>query len=131
MPAHRVSWLAITGIAASLFAAANAAGYFQQGGPLGPGSAELPMTIRGFFAVAAVAGVVGGLALSLRPRWAASLLWLSWLGVLIEGSWAPVLFSGRIQPAFINLLLATAFAIVAQWGTRQRGPRAREAATRT
>jgi hypothetical protein len=128
---HRVTWIAITGVAATLWAAANAVWYFQQGGPLGPDSAELPMTIKGFYAVAAVAGVVGGLALSLRRRWAASLLWLSWLGVLIEGSWAPGLYSGRLQPAVINLLLATAFAVVAQWSSGQRAYRARERATRT
>ena len=126
----RVTWLAIAGVAATIWAAANAVGYLQQGGPLGAGSEELPMTIRGFFTVASVAGVVGGLGLSLGRRWAASLLWLSWLGVLIDGSWAPSVYGGRLQPALINLLAGIAFAMVAQWGTRRHASRAAEPAGR-
>lgn len=77
------------------------------------------MTIRVFFAITVLAGVVGGLALSFERRWAASLLGLSWLGVLIDGSWASSWYSGRLQWGAVDLLLATVFVAIAVWTARQ------------
>lgn len=115
---RREVYLGLAGATAAIWAAVHGAGYFQQDGPLGPASAELPMTIRIFYGSALFAGIAGGAGLAFRRRWAAFLLWVSWLGVLIEGAWAPALFTGRLQLGAINFLLATVFAVLAEWNTR-------------
>lgn len=111
---------AFAGTAATLWAGFHALVYFDRGGPLGPGSIELPLTIRLFFVAAICAGILGGVALAFRRHWAASLLWISWLGVLIEGSWAPGLYGDLLRRGPIDFGLATVFAVAAQWATGRK-----------
>ena len=116
----RNSWFGFAGTAATLWAAVHALAYFDKGGPLGPGSGELPTTITVFFAIAIVAGLVGGIALAFGRRWAASLMWISWLGVLIDGAWAPGLYGDVFHRGPVDLALATIFAVIAQFHQGRR-----------
>jgi hypothetical protein len=118
---HR--FFSIAGAAATLWAAAHAFVYFDRGGPLEPHGAELPTTITVFFAMAIAFGVVGGIALAFRRQWAATLLWISWLGVLIDGAWAPGLYGNFFQRGPIDLGVATLFAVVAQWNSGRKTSR--------
>jgi hypothetical protein len=117
---ERRKWVTMVGIAAAVWSAVRSESYFGPGGLLELGPLDLPVGIRAFFVAAMLAGVVGGVALSLDRRGAASLLSFSWLGVLIEGKWGPGLLGVRLDLGVTEFLLTSGFALVAHWNSKNR-----------
>jgi hypothetical protein len=114
-------WVRLVGIAAAIWNAVGVANYFAHVGLIGsgvapPGGAEMPAAVTACFAVSVFAGVAGAVALAMLSRWARPLLWLSWIGTLIDWAWV---FGwsdeASIPLGVIVLLMATLFAIVAGW----------------
>jgi hypothetical protein len=121
--------LVIIGLGATVWGAVRLDSYLELLSSREFGNLDLPVEIRAFFVAAIVAGLAGGVALSFGRCWAANLLWLSCLGVLIEGSWGPGLLSGRLDLGVTELLLTSAFALAAQRHSHcgaRAGARARE-----
>jgi hypothetical protein len=108
-------YLAIIGMGAAVWGAVRLDTYLELLSSREFGNLDLPVGIRWFFVAAIVSGVAGGVALSFGRRWAANLLWLSWLGVLIEGNWGPGILNRRLDLGLTELLLTSAFAVAAQW----------------
>jgi len=90
------------------------------GGGSSPGGAEMPPIVTACFAVGVFAGLAGGIALAMLSRWARALLWLSWIGSVIDWIWVFGWSGAASIPLGLTVvLLATLFAIAAEWEARQ------------
>ena len=117
-------WVRLVGVVAAIWNAVGVANYFAHVGLIGsggppPGGTEMPMAVTACFAIGVFAGVAGGIALTMRSRWARPLLWLSWIGTVIDWIWVFGWSGAASIPLGIAVvLLATLFALAAEWEAR-------------
>jgi len=116
------------GVVASIWNAIGVANYFvhmgliDNGGPL-PGGTEMPPAVTACFAVGVFAGLAGAVALAMPSRWARPLLWLSWIGTVIDWIWVFGWSDAASIPLGVTVLvLATFFVIVVEREARQKPP---------
>lgn len=135
-PAAPPAWFRIVALVAILW---NAFGVFQYLSSVGlfgdpmtgmtdvqrAAADSIPPAITGAFAIATFAGLIGGIGLVLRKRWALPMLILSLLGCLALEGWI-VFLSGALE-AFGGIALPATVVVVAlllawlAWHARQRG----------
>jgi hypothetical protein len=120
-----LKWVRAVGVLATLWNAIGVLNYLAHvgvisiGGPP-PGDVTMPAAVTACFAVGVFAGVAGSIGLAMLARWARPLLWLSWLGTVIDWIWVFGWSGSASVPLGITvLLLATLFAIVAEWAARR------------
>lgn len=122
---RNLRWVRLVGVVATIWNAVGVANYLAHVGLIGsgaspPGGVEMPIAVAACFAIGVFAGVAGGIALVVRSRWARPLLWLSWTGTVIDWAWVFGWSSAASIPLGVTvILLATLFAIVAEWEARQ------------
>lgn len=117
------AWVRIVGAVAALWNAVGVYSYLAHVGVVGGPATAAAMSpvITAAFAIGVFAGVLGGLALLLRSPWARSLLWLSWAGTVIDWVWVFGWSDAASVPLGVTVLvLATLFALVAEWHARSR-----------
>lgn len=123
---RRGTWARVVGVVATIWNAIGVFNYFMHVGLIGgggppPGGAEMPPAVTAFFAVGVFAGLAGAVALAMLSRWARPLLWLSWVGTVIDWTWVFGWSGAASIPLGVTvLLLATLFAITAEWEARRR-----------
>ena len=85
-----------------------------------PGAAPMPDAITAAFAIAVFSGVVGSLGLALLKRWAAPMLWLSFVTSVIDWGWVLAYGAGEMLLGVAVMVIALALALVAT-RTRRAG----------
>ena len=84
-----------------------------------PGAAPMPDAITAAFAIAVFGGLAGSVGLALLKRWAAPVLWLSFVASVID--WAWVLGygnAGELPLGMAVIVISLALAIVASRSSR-------------
>ena len=105
------------GAAGALFNAAGVQSYLAYVGLLGPsvplpdGESPLPLVVHTAFAIAVFGGVIGSVGLLLLKSWARPVLWLGFVGAVVDWGW--VLANSRtasvplgVTVILVSLLLA-------------------------
>lgn len=119
-------WVRLVGVVATVWNAIGVANYLTHVGLIGsgvppPGGSDTPPAVTACFAVGVFAGVAGAVALAMLSQWARPLLWLSWIGTLIDWAWVFGWSDAASIPLGLTvLLMATLFAIVAEWEARKK-----------
>ncbi len=125
-----LKWVRGVGVFGTLWNAAGVFSYLAHVGVIGdgttsPGGAQMPALVTAAFAVGVFAGVAGSLGLAMLATWARPLLWLSWIGTVIDWIWVFGWSDAASVPLGVTVhLLATLLAIVGEW-TARRGPTVR------
>lgn len=84
------------------------------------GAAPMPDAITAAFATAVFAGAVGSLGLALLQRWAAPLLWLSFVASVINWGWVlGYSAAGELPLGIAVIVIALALALVASRAVRR------------
>lgn len=123
MPARK--WVQIIGVFAVLWNAVGVFSYLAHVGLIGEGgtpqgSAEMPAALNACFAIGVFGGVAGSVGLAMLYGWARPLLWLSWIGTVIDWIWVFGWSGAASVPLGVTvLLLATLFAIIAELAARR------------
>lgn len=121
----KLRWVQAVGVLAILWNGAGVFSYLAHVGLIGdggalPGDAKMPAAVTACFAVGVFGGLAGSVALAMSANWARPLLWLSWIGTVIDWFWVFGWNDAASWPLGITVLLfATFFASVAEWATRQ------------
>jgi hypothetical protein len=120
-----LKWVRIVGIFAALWNAAGIFSYLQHVGVIGdgatlPGAVEMPAAVTACFAVGVFGGVAGSIGLAMLARWARPLLWLSWIGTVIDWAWVFGWSGSASMPLGVTvLLIATMLALIGEWMSRR------------
>lgn len=115
----------ILGIAWNLIGVASYLAHVGVFGPEAaapPGTPAMPPAITAAFAIAVFGGVAGSLGLALLARWAAPVLWLSFVASVIDWGWV-FLYSGAasVPLGVAVLVIALVLAVVASRVGRREG----------
>lgn len=118
----------LIGVAGILWNLIGVGSYLAHVGMLGletaeppPGAEEMPVAITAAFATAVFGGLVGSIGLALLRRWAAPLLWLSFVAALVDWGWVFAYGdSGEVPLGVAVIVIALALAIVASRARRMR-----------
>ena len=120
-----LKWARILGVLATLWNAVGVFSYLAHVGVVGSGAAPangvaMPAAVTAFFAIGVFGGVAGSIALAMLSKWARPLLWLSWIGTVVDWIWVFGWSGAASVPLGVTvLLLATLFALVAEWAARR------------
>lgn len=103
----------------------NLVGVASYLGVMGPEATDMPAWVTAAFAVAVWGGLAGSIGLVLLQRWAAPVLWASFVGAVIDWGWV-FISDAAVDPSVplgvAVIVIALALALVAS--------RARRTATR-
>ena len=111
----------IIGIIGILWNLAGVASYLAHVGLFGPeaaatppGAPLMPLAITAAFAIAVFGGVVGSIGLAVLKSWAKPILWLSFVGSLIDWVWV-LGFSvgGQVPLGIAVIVISLGLALVA------------------
>jgi type III secretory pathway component EscS len=119
---QRDGWVRIVGSAGTIWNVAGVFSYFAHVGLIGDasGGAEMPAAVTACFAIGVFGGVAGSIALAMLSSWARSLLWLSWVGTLIDWVWVFTSSDDASIPLGAAVLsVATVLVLVAEWRARR------------
>lgn len=121
-----LGWVRIIGVLALLWNAVGVFSYLAHVGILGeggppPGGAVMPPAVTAAFAIGVFAGVAGSLGLALLARWARPLLWLSWIGTLIDWIWVFGWSGSASAPLGVTVVvISTLLVLLAEWLARRQ-----------
>lgn len=125
-----LKWVRVVGVAATLWNCAGVFSYLAHVGVIGeggtpPGGPAMPAAVTACFAVGVFAGVAGSIGLAMLAKWARPLLWLSWLGTVIDWIWVFGWSGSASVPLGVAVVsIATLLAILGEWTARRAPARA-------
>jgi len=120
-----LKWVRVVGVLATLWNAIGVFSYLQHVGVIGdgavpPGAVEMPIAVTACFAVGVFGGVAGSIGLAMLARWARPLLWLSWIGTVIDWVWVFGWSGAASLPLGVTVLaIATLLALIGEWMSRR------------
>jgi ABC-type lipoprotein release transport system permease subunit len=124
MPESKPVWVravAVLGIlwnAVGIYSYLGHVGVVQAMGP--PPDVAMPMLVTAAYAIGVFGAVLGCLGLALLQRWARPVLWVSFVGLVIDWGWV-FLVSGQWSLALgaTVLIIALALALLADHASRR------------
>ena len=79
-----------------------------------PGAPPMPLAITAAFAIAVFGGVVGSIGLAMLKSWAKPVLWLSFIGAVIDWVWVlGFSIGGEVLLGIAVIIISLALAVVA------------------
>lgn len=124
----KLNWVRIVGVLATLWNAVGVFSYLAHVGLVGggppAGDAVMPAAVTAAFAVGVFGGVAGSIGLAMLAPWARPLLWLSWIGTVIDWIWVLGWSTAASVPLGVTILvIATLLVVVAEWQARRAASR--------
>jgi uncharacterized membrane protein len=90
-PTHPPVWLRIVGVLGIVWNAIGVVSYLGHVGlmePMGPPPEQpMPAIVTGSYAIGVFGAVLGCLGLALARRWARPVLWVSFIGLVVDWGW--------------------------------------------
>ena len=111
----------IVGVLGILWNAGGVWAYLSHVGAVGgaPGP-EMPVLVTAAFATACFAGLAGSVGLALLKRWAVPLLWLSFVGAVVNWGWVFLYGREGEVPLGLSVIgIALALALIASRAPRE------------
>lgn len=111
----------IVGIIGILWNLGGVANYLAHVGVFGPeaaatppGAPPMPLAITAAFAIAVFGGVVGSVGLAMLKSWAKPVLWLSFIGAVIDWVWVlGFSIGGEVLLGIAVIIISLVLAVIA------------------